>query len=157
MGFGVPAAVAAAIAHPHRQVVSIAGDGCFLMNGQEVAVAAAQGVAPVIIVVNNSMYGTIRAHQEIHHPYRTSGTDLINPDFSQYARAFGGHGEIVRATAEFAPALKRAIESGVPAIIELRVIDGQLSPDDTIESIRHRHAAGTHGVEPELERLGMES
>ncbi|WP_426517390.1 thiamine pyrophosphate-dependent enzyme [Diaminobutyricibacter sp. McL0618] len=138
MGFGVPAAVAAAIAFPDRQVVSIAGDGCFLMNGQELAVAAAHGVAPVIIVLNNSKYGTIRAHQETRYPHRTSGTDLVNPDFSHYARAFGGHGEIVTTTDEFPPALERSIASGLPSIIEVRVTDGRLSPDDTIESIRNR-------------------
>ncbi|WP_231728784.1 thiamine pyrophosphate-dependent enzyme [Microbacterium sp. CCH5-D1] len=136
MGFGVPAAVAAAIRHPGRQVVSVAGDGCFLMNGQELAVAAAAGAAPLILVVNNSMYGTIRAHQEQRHPRRPSGTDLVNPDFAAFARAFGGHGEVVETTEDFERALQRSLAAGVPAIIELRVTDGRLSPDATIDSLR---------------------
>lgn len=129
MGYGVPAAIAAALAHPHRQVVSVAGDGCFMMNGQELTVARGLGVKPLIIVLNNGMYGTIRTHQEIHHPKRISGTDLVNPDFAEYARAFGGHGETVEKTEEFAPALDRALSSGTFSIIEIRIPQELLGPD----------------------------
>ncbi len=136
MGYGVPAAVAAAIAHPERQVVSIAGDGCFLMNGQEIATARAQGVAPLILVIDNATYGTIRTHQEQRHPGRVSGTDLVNPDFAALVRAYGGHGETVTRTGEFGPALERAMAAGVPALIALRVTDGVLAPGVSITDLR---------------------
>ena len=129
MGYGVPAAVAAALACPNRQVVSVAGDGCFMMNGQELIVARALGVKPLIIVLNNSMYGTIRTHQEIHHPHRISGTDLVNPDFAEYARAFGGHGETVLSTEAFAGALQRSLASDTFSLIEIRVPQELLGPD----------------------------
>ena len=98
MGYGVPAAVAAKIAEPNRMVVSLAGDGCFLMNGQEFATAVQHGANIVIVVVDNGMYGTIRMHQEREYPTRVYGTELKNPDFAAYARAFGGHGETVEKT-----------------------------------------------------------
>ncbi|SEJ58856.1 acetolactate synthase-1/2/3 large subunit [Pseudomonas linyingensis] len=129
MGYGVPAAIAAALAQPGRQVLSVAGDGCFMMNGQEIAVARGLGVAPLIVVLNNGMYGTIRTHQEIHHPHRVSGTDLVNPDFAAYARAYGGHGEVVERTEEFAGALERARASGVVSIIEIRIAQDIISPE----------------------------
>jgi acetolactate synthase-1/2/3 large subunit len=129
MGYGVPAAISAALAHPQRQVVSVAGDGCFMMNGQELAVARGLGVKPLIIVLNNGMYGTIRTHQEIHHPHRISGTDLVNPDFADYARAFGGHGETVIRTEEFSAALDRALSSDTFSIIEIRIPQDLLGPD----------------------------
>ena len=90
MGYGVPAAVAAKVVHPARIVVSWNGDGCFLMNGQELATAVQYGLAIVFIVVDNAMYGTIRMHQERHYPARVYGTDLVNPDFAALARAYGG-------------------------------------------------------------------
>lgn len=148
MGYGVPAAVAAAIAHPERQVVSVAGDGCFLMNGQELAVAVAQKVAPVIIVLNNSMYGTIRAHQERYFPFRVSGTDLTNPDFAAFAVAFGGQGEVVESTAEFLPALRRALAAGVPAVVELRLGSTRTSTEATIEQLRLDAARGCADPQP---------
>ncbi len=95
MGYGVPAAVAAKAVHPDRIVVSWNGDGCFLMNGQELATAVQYGLAVVFIVVDNAMYGTIRMHQERHYPARVYGTDLVNPDFAALARAYGAHGETV--------------------------------------------------------------
>ena len=104
MGYSVPAAVGAKIAFPDRMVVSLVGDGGFLMTGQEIATAFHHGVAPIVLVFNNQMYGTIRMHQERAHPYRVSGTALTNPDFAKYIEAFGGHGEVVSETAEFAPA-----------------------------------------------------
>ncbi|MCQ8190270.1 thiamine pyrophosphate-dependent enzyme [Streptomyces rugosispiralis] len=131
MGYGIPAAVAAAIAHPGRQVVSVAGDGCFLMNGQELATAVANGATPLILLVANGTYGTIRQHQEQHYPGRVSGTGLVNPDFAAYARAFGAHGETVTTTEEFAPALERALAVGTAALIELRT-EGRLAPGETV-------------------------
>ncbi|MEU0845373.1 thiamine pyrophosphate-dependent enzyme [Streptomyces sp. NPDC005962] len=131
MGYGIPAAVAAAIAHPGRQVLSVAGDGCFLMNGQELATAVAEGATPLILVVANGTYGTIRQHQEAHYPGRVSGTGLVNPDFAAYARAFGAHGETVTATEEFAPALERALTRGTAALIELRT-EGRLAPGEAV-------------------------
>jgi acetolactate synthase-1/2/3 large subunit len=119
MGFGVPAAVAAAIAFPHRQVVSIAGDGCFLMNAQELSTAVAHGAAPVVIVVDNGRYGTIRQHQEGAYPGRVSGTQLHNPDFAAHARSFGAFGQAVRTTEEFAPALESALACGRAAVLHL--------------------------------------
>lgn len=136
MGYAVPAAVAASLAFPDRRVITVTGDGDFLMNGQELAVAAAEHAAPVILLVNNSMYGTIRTHQERRHPGRVSGTQLHNPDFAAYARAFGGFGEVVTTTAQFLPALRRALAAGVPAILELRVDQDQISTDTTIRELR---------------------
>ncbi|MEV3929033.1 MULTISPECIES: thiamine pyrophosphate-dependent enzyme [unclassified Streptomyces] len=143
MGYGIPAAVAAAIGHPGRQVVSVAGDGCFLMNGQELATAMAEGAAPLVLVLNNSTFGTIRQHQEQTYPGRVSGTALSNPDFAVYARAFGAHGETVTETAEFVPALERALASGTAALIELKVTEGRLAPGVTVDSLRERSV--THG------------
>jgi acetolactate synthase-1/2/3 large subunit len=141
MGYGIPAAVAAALADPARTVVSVAGDGCFLMNGQELATAVAEGAAPLILVLDNSQYGTIRQHQEHHYPGRVSGTALGNPDFAAYARAFGAHGETVRATAEFAPALDRALASGRAALLHLVVTEGRLAPGVTVDDVRTGRAA----------------
>jgi acetolactate synthase-1/2/3 large subunit len=119
MGFGVPAAVAAALANPGRQVVSVAGDGCFLMNGQELATAVANDVALLVLVVDNAQYGTIRAHQERHYPGRPSASALVNPDFAAYCRSFGGFGERVSTTAELPAALDRALASGRVALLHL--------------------------------------
>ena len=121
MGFGLPAAVAASLNHPGRQVLSVAGDGCFLMNAQELATAAAVGARPLVLVVDNGMYGTIRSHQELAHPGRPSGTALVNPDFAAFCRAFGGFGERVETTDEFAPALDRALASERLALLHLLV------------------------------------
>jgi len=136
MGYSVPAAVAAKIAEPKRTVVAIAGDGEFLMNGQEFATAMQYGAAIVVLVVNNGMYGTIRMHQEREYPGRVSGTSLANPDFAAYARAFGGHGETVERTADFAPAFQRALASGTPAILELRIDPEAITPSATLTGMR---------------------
>ena len=128
MGYGYPAAVAAKLAAPNRTVLGLCGDGDFLMNGQEIATAAQYGAAFVALVVNNGMYGTIRMHQEREYPGRVSGTELKNPDFAAYARAFGGHGEIVEQTEDFAPAYERAAASGKPALIELRIDPDAITP-----------------------------
>src|SRR5260370_26234326 len=105
MGYGVPAGVAAKVAHPERLVVSINGDGDFLMNGQEIATAVQYALPIVFIVVNNGMYGTIRMHQEREYPARVYGTKPVNPDFPALSRASGASGETVPETAPFAPAL----------------------------------------------------
>ena len=141
MGYGLPAAVAAKLVHPERLVVCFAGDGDFLMSGQELATAVQYELPIVVLVVNNGMYGTIRMHQERHYPGRPFGTDLVNPDFARYAEAFGGHGEVVERTEEFAPAFERAVESGRPAVIELRVDPEAITPRATLSKIRADAAA----------------
>ncbi len=98
MGYGLPAAIAAKLAHPERTVVALAGDGCLLMTGQELATAVQYGLPIIVIVANNGMYGTIRMHQERHYPGRVVGTTLINPDFVALARSFGVTAERVEAT-----------------------------------------------------------
>jgi acetolactate synthase-1/2/3 large subunit len=136
MGYGVPAAVAAKIMFPEKTVVAMAGDGDFLMTGQELATAMQVGAAIVILVVNNGMYGTIRMHQERHYPGRVSGTDLVNPDFAALARAFGAHGAVVERTEDFAAAFDEALACGRPALIELRVDPEALTPRQTLTEIR---------------------
>lgn len=136
MGYGLPAAIAAKLAHPERTAICFAGDGCFLMNGQELATAAQYGANVLVIVVNNGMYGSIRMHQERHYPGNVWGTALENPDFAALARAYGAHGETVERTADFPAALARARAAGRPALIELRVSDEALSPQLTVSALR---------------------
>jgi len=136
MGYSVPAAVGAKIVFPDRMVVSMVGDGGFLMTGQEIATAFHHGVAPIVLVFNNQMYGTIRMHQERAYPGRVSGTALTNPDFAKFIEAFGGHGEVVSDTEEFTPAFRRAVESGRPAVIELRMNPEQITTRATIAELR---------------------
>ena len=136
MGYGVPAAVAAAIAEPSRTVVALAGDGCFLMTGQELATAVQYNANVIIIIANNGMYGTIRMHQEREYPTRVVATTLTNPDFAAYARAFGAHGETVTRTADFKGALERARAAGTPAIIELKTDPEAISPRQTLSQLR---------------------
>ncbi len=138
MGYGFPAAVAAKLAQPQRNVVALCGDGDFLMNGQEIATAAQYGASFVALVVNNGLYGTIRMHQEREYPGRVFGTDLKNPDFAAYARAFGAHGETVERTEDFAAAYQRAAGSGKPALIELRIDPEAITPSTTLSAIRER-------------------
>lgn len=145
MGYGVPAAVAAKLLYPERTVVSFAGDGCFLMNGQELATAVQYGAAFTLIVVNNGMYGTIRAHQERDYPGRVSGTALHNPDFAALARAYGAHGEVVETTEDFYPAYERAQASGRTALIELRIDPEAISPRASITKIREASLARAGG------------
>jgi acetolactate synthase-1/2/3 large subunit len=135
MGYGLPAAIAAKLEHPDRTVVCFAGDGCFLMTGQEFATAVQYQANLIVVVVNNGMYGTIRMHQEREYPHRVSGTALVNPDFAALARAYGGHGETVRQTAEFLPALQRAQDSARPAIIELIVDPDRITSRSTIKQM----------------------
>jgi acetolactate synthase-1/2/3 large subunit len=136
MGYSVPAAVGAKIMFPDRMVVSMVGDGGFLMTGQEIATAFHHGVAPIVLVFNNQMYGTIRMHQERDYPGRVSGTALTNPDFAKFIEAFGGHGEVVSDTAEFGPAFRRSVASGRPAVIELRMNPEQITTRATIADLR---------------------
>ncbi|MCM2549383.1 thiamine pyrophosphate-binding protein [Burkholderia glumae] len=138
MGYGVPAALAAKSLYPQRVAVALAGDGCFMMAGNELATAMQYGLAIVVIVVNNGHFGTIRMHQERHYPHRVHGTVLTNPDFAAYARAFGAHGETVVETAGFLPALERALASGLPALIEIRVPQEACTPAATLEQIREQ-------------------
>jgi acetolactate synthase I/II/III large subunit len=136
MGYGVPAAIAAKAVHPDRTVVCLAGDGDFLMTGQELATAVQEELDVVILVVNNGMYGTIRMHQERHYPGRVIGTDLRNPDFVALARAYGAHGALVERSEEIGDALDEALACGRPALVELRVDPQAITPRQTIDEIR---------------------
>jgi acetolactate synthase-1/2/3 large subunit len=138
MGYGYPAAVAAKLAAPSRNVIGVCGDGDFLMNGQEIATAVQYGAAFVALVVNNGLYGTIRMHQEREYPGRVFATSLKNPDFAAYARAFGGHGETVERTEDFAAAFQRAAASGKPALVELKLDPEAITPATTLTAIRER-------------------
>ena len=140
MGYGVPAAVAAKALHPDRPVVCLAGDGDFLMTGQELATAVQEALPIVVLVVNNGMYGTIRMHQERSYPGRVVGTDLVNPDFAAYARAFGAHGAVVERSEDVAGALDEALACGRPALLELRVDPEAITPRQTLAELRE--AAG---------------
>jgi acetolactate synthase-1/2/3 large subunit len=136
MGYGVPAAIGAKLVYPERMVLAFAGDGCFLMNGQELATAVQYGLNIIFIVVNNNMLGTIRMHQERNFPGRVSGTTLVNPDFAAYARAFGAYGEVVERTEDFPAAFERALAARRPALIELRVDPEALTPNATLSGTR---------------------
>ncbi|HEX8166928.1 MAG TPA: thiamine pyrophosphate-dependent enzyme, partial [Beijerinckiaceae bacterium] len=142
MGYGVPAAVGAKRMFPDRTVVCLAGDGDFLMNGQEFATAVQYDLPIVVILLDNGMYGTIRMHQEREYPGRISATMLRNPDFSAYAAAFGGHGERVEATEDFAPAFARALASRKPAILHCLVDPEAITPTTTITALREKALAG---------------
>ncbi|MBV2179826.1 MAG: thiamine pyrophosphate-binding protein [Castellaniella sp.] len=136
MGYGLPAAVAAQRLHPDRRVVCFAGDGCFMMHGQEFATAVQYGLPIIVILIDNGMLGTIRMHQERRYPGRVSATTLRNPDFAAYAHAFGGHGERVETTAEFAPALQRAFDSGLPSILHCLLDPEAVTPTTTLSKLR---------------------
>ncbi|MCF7697750.1 thiamine pyrophosphate-binding protein [Loktanella sp. M215] len=128
MGYGFPAAVAAALEHPDRTVVCLAGDGCFQMTCNELSTAVQHGAAPIVIVMNNGRYGTIRMHQERSYPGRVSGTVLANPDFAALARAYGGFGAVVTEQGQFADAFAQAQAAGTVAVIEVRLDPRVLSP-----------------------------
>jgi acetolactate synthase-1/2/3 large subunit len=136
MGYGVPAALAAAKARPERLTVCFAGDGGFLMSGNEIATAVQYGLKPIILVVNNGMYGTIRMHQAREFPDRYVATELTNPDFAAYARAFGAFGETVTRSADFAPAFERARAAGTCALLELRTDPEAITTRTTLSAIR---------------------
>jgi acetolactate synthase-1/2/3 large subunit len=136
MGYGVPAAVAAKLRAPDRAVVALAGDGDFLMNGQELATAVQHGADILVLVIDNSAYGTIRMHQEREYPARLSGTTLSNPDFAALARAYGAWAETVEATADFAPALDRALTRTGARLLHLRTDIEVISPATTVSALR---------------------
>ncbi len=138
MGYGTPAAVAAKMMFPEREVIAFAGDGCFLMNGQEFATAVQYGARIIVIVVNNGSYGTIRMHQEREYPGRVSATELNNPDFAALARAYGGVGETVERTEDFASAFERARASKGPALIEIKFDVEAITPTRTLTEIREK-------------------
>jgi acetolactate synthase-1/2/3 large subunit len=141
MGYGLPAAVAAKRLYPERTVICCAGDGDFLMNGQEFATAVQYDLAVIVLILDNGMYGTIRAHQEREFPGRIIATALRNPDFAAYARAFGGFGAAVERTEDFPAAFKAAQESGKPAILHLKVDPQAISPGTTLDAIREKALA----------------
>lgn len=136
MGYGIPAAIAAKLVHPDRRVVCFAGDGDFQMTGAELATAAQAGAQPVILVLNNGTYGTIRAHQEKHYPGRVSHTTMVNPDFAALARAHGFHGERVETTADFADAFARACASPTGAVLDLAISPEAITPRTTLSAMR---------------------
>jgi acetolactate synthase-1/2/3 large subunit len=138
MGYGVPAAVAAALRFPDRQVIVPAGDGDFLMNGQELATAVRQQANLLVLVIDNGSYGTIRMHQEREYPSRISGTDLANPDFAALARAYGAWAETVDTTEAFAPALERAMDGRGVRLLHLKTDIEQLTPALTVSKLRER-------------------
>jgi acetolactate synthase-1/2/3 large subunit len=136
MGYGLPAGVGAKRLWREREVVVFAGDGDFLMHGQEFATAVQYGLPIIVVLLDNAMYGTIRMHQEREYPGRISATQLKNPDFCAYARAFGGHGERVERTEDFAPALARARASGLPAVLHCLIDPQAITPTGTLDGIR---------------------
>jgi acetolactate synthase-1/2/3 large subunit len=144
MGYGFPAAISAALEYPDKTVVCMAGDGCFQMTLNECSTAIQHGAAPIVIVVNNGRYGTIRMHQERHYPGRVSGTMLANPDFAALARAYGGHGEVVERTEDFPAAFARSQAAGTLAVIELKVDEEALSTGQTLSAARKAGEAA-HG------------
>ena len=138
MGYGPPAAVLAKRQFPERIVVALAGDGDFLMNGQEFATAVQYDVPVIMVVLDNGMYGTIRMHQERNYPTRVSATRLRNPDFAALGRVFGGFGERILRTEDFADAFERALASGKPAILHCIVDPQALTPTATLDAIRRQ-------------------
>jgi acetolactate synthase I/II/III large subunit len=136
MGYGIPAALAAKVVFPERTVVCVSGDGDFLMSGHEFAAAVQEKLQIVVLVVNNGIYGTIRMHQERLFPGRVVGTELVNPDFVAWARAFGAYGELVVRSKDFPDALERALGEDRPALLELKVDPEAITPRETLSEIR---------------------
>ena len=136
MGYGLPAAIVAKLEYPKRCVLCFAGDGDFQMNCQELGTALQSNARPIVLIVNNGIYGTIRMHQEKHYPVRVSGTDIINPDFVALARAYGCHAERVETTTDFAEAFARALSSPTGAVLDMNVAAEAITPGLTIEGLR---------------------
>jgi len=136
MGYGLPAAIAAKVAFPQRTVVCFAGDGDFQMNCQEFGTAMQAGAQPIVLILNNGIYGTIRAHQERHYPARVSGTSLENPDFVALAKAYGFHAERVESTGDFAAAFGRALSSTTGAVLDIAISPEALTPRQTLSQMR---------------------
>jgi acetolactate synthase-1/2/3 large subunit len=145
MGYGLPSAVAAKLVHPDRVVVSMNGDGCFMMHGQELATAMQYGANIIAIVINNGMLGTIRMHQEREYPGRTANTGLRNPDFAALARAYGANGETVTSTEQFQPAFERALAANLPTVIEIKIDPEAITPVTTLTAIREAALAKAAG------------
>ena len=143
MGYGIPAALAVKLAEPTRPVVAWVGDGGFLMSGHELATAVQYGANIVVLVVSNGIYGTIRMHQARAYPGRYPGTELSNPDFAAFARSFGAHGETVERTAQFLPALERALTAGKPAVVELKQDPEAISSRVTLAQLAEATRTGT--------------
>jgi acetolactate synthase-1/2/3 large subunit len=142
MGYGFPAAVAMKLLHLERTVVCVAGDGDFLMTGQDLATAVQYNLPVIVVLADNSLYGTIRMHQERHYPGRVIATALTNPDFVAYAKAFGGFGVLVEKTADFPAAFAAAQNSGKPSIIHLKIDPEAIAPAATLSGIREKALAG---------------
>jgi acetolactate synthase-1/2/3 large subunit len=136
MGYGIPAAIAAKVVYPERDVVCLSGDGDFLMSGHELAAALQEDAPIVVLVVNNGMYGTIRMHQERQFPSRVFATDLVNPSFVELGRAYGTHAELIERDADFPGAFERALAADRPALLELRVDPEAITPRATLSAIR---------------------
>ncbi|MES0880275.1 thiamine pyrophosphate-binding protein [Roseibium sp. SCP14] len=136
MGYGLPAAVAAKLTFPDREVVCFAGDGCLQMTMQEFGTACQDGANIIVLAIDNGMYGTIRMHQERTYPGRPSATKLVNPDFAALARSYGAYGETVETTEEFGPAFERARASGMPAILHLKLDPEAITPAASLSQIR---------------------
>jgi acetolactate synthase-1/2/3 large subunit len=145
MGYGFPAALAMQTLHRDRTVVCVAGDGDFLMTGQDFSTAVQYGLPVIVVLSDNGLYGTIRMHQERDYPGRVIATDLTNPDFVAYARAFGGFGVRVEKTAEFPAAFAAARASGKPSIVHLKIDPEAITPTATLTGIREKSLAGTGG------------
>lgn len=141
MGYGIPAAVAAKIANPSSLVVCFAGDGDFQMNGQELGTALQANAQPIILILNNGSYGTIRMHQERHYPARVSATELVNPDFVALAKAYGFHAERVDKTEAFADAFHRALASPTGAVLELMISVEAITPRQTLSQVRNSNVS----------------
>ena len=144
MGYGLPAAVGAKRQFPDRMVVCFAGDGCFLMNGQEFATAVQYDLPIIVVVVDNGMYGTIRMHQEREYPGRVSATKLKNPDFAAYAVPSAGMASGSRRPTEFAPAFERAVASGKPSILHVLIDPEAITPATTLTAMREKALAEKH-------------
>jgi acetolactate synthase-1/2/3 large subunit len=136
MGYGLPSAIGAKLAHPGRVVVGTCGDGGFMMTMQELATAVQHEINVIQLVFNNGSYGTIRMHQERDYPGRNVATDLKNPDFAAVARAFGAEGYTVRRSEEFAPALRAALACGKPAVLDIHTDPEQISIGATLSDLR---------------------
>ncbi len=140
MGYGLPAAIAAKLEHPDTPVVCFAGDGCFAMTGTELGTAVQQGLAIVILIANNGMFGTIRMHQERNYPGRPSGTRLVNPDFAAFARAHGAYGATVEKSEDFEAVFRDALEADGPFVIDLRQDPEAISPMETLSGVKNKAA-----------------
>lgn len=151
MGYGFPAGIGAKRLYPDKTVLVLAGDGDFLMTGQEFATAVQYKLPLIVLLIDNGMYGTIRAHQENRYPGRVSATTLQNPDFVAYAKAFGGYGERLTCAEDCGPALRRAIASGLPSLLHCVIDPEAILPGATLAQLRtnalQRLAAETHTKE----------